>query len=41
MSFYDALIVQAASVAGCDTLYSEDLSTGETINGVRIVNPFI
>lgn len=40
LSFYDALIVQAASIAGCDTLYSEDLNTGEIINGVRIVNPF-
>ena len=40
VSFYDALIVQAASVAGCDILYSEDLNTGEIINGVRIVNPF-
>lgn len=40
VSFYDALIVQAASVAGCDILYSEDLSTGEVINGVKIVNPF-
>ena len=41
LSFYDALIVQAASIAGCDTLYSEDLNTGEIINGVRIVNPFV
>ena len=41
LSFYDALIVQAASVAGCDTLYSEDLNTGEIINGVKIINPFM
>jgi len=41
LSFYDALIVQAASIAGCDILYSEDLNTGEIINGVRIVNPFV
>jgi predicted nucleic acid-binding protein len=41
LSFYDALIVQAASIAGCNTLYSEDLNTGEIINGVRIVNPFV
>jgi predicted nucleic acid-binding protein len=40
LSFFDALIVQAASVAGCDILYSEDLNTGEFINGVKIVNPF-
>ena len=41
LSFYDALIVQAASVAGCDILYSEDLNAGEVINGVTLVNPFI
>ena len=41
LSFYDALIVQAAITSGCDTLYSEDLNTSEVINGVKIVNPFM
>ena len=41
LSFYDALIVQAASVAGCDVLYSEDLNSGEIINGVKLVDPFV
>ncbi len=41
LSFFDAIIVQAAISAGCNTLYSEDLSTGEVIRGVRIVNPFL
>ncbi len=41
LSFYDALIVHAASVSGCDTLYSEDLNAGEIVDGVRIVNPFM
>ena len=41
LSIFDAIIVQAATVAGCDMLYSEDLSAGEVINGVRIVNPFV
>lgn len=40
LSFYDALMVQAAIVAGCDILYSEDLNAGEIIGGVKIVNPF-
>lgn len=40
LSFYDALIVHAASVAGCDKLYSEDLNAGEIVDGVTIVNPF-
>ena len=39
-SFYDALVVSAAAVMGCQTLYSEDLQTGRSINGVRILNPF-
>lgn len=38
---YDALVVAAALEAGCDTLYSEDLQGGQTINGqVTIRNPF-
>jgi predicted nucleic acid-binding protein len=41
ISFYDALILQAAITSGCDTLYSEDLNAGEIINGVKIVNPFL
>lgn len=40
LSFYDALIMQAAIVAGCDELVSEDLNAGEIINGVKIINPF-
>jgi predicted nucleic acid-binding protein len=39
-SIYDALIIAAAADAGCRTLYSEDLAAGQTIKGVRIVNPF-
>ena len=41
LSFYDALIVAAASEAGCDTLYSEDMQHGRAIGGVTIVNPFL
>ena len=40
LSFFDALILQAASISGCNILYSEDLHAGEVINGVKIVNPF-
>ena len=40
-NFYDALIVAAALLAGCSTLYSEDLQAGQKIEGtLRIVNPF-
>ncbi len=40
ISFWDALIVKAAAVSGCTTLYSEDLSAGQILDGVRVVNPF-
>jgi len=39
-SYWDCAIVAAAYASGCDTLYSEDLSHGQAIEGVRIVNPF-
>ncbi|OFW11141.1 MAG: hypothetical protein A3H96_26720 [Acidobacteria bacterium RIFCSPLOWO2_02_FULL_67_36] len=39
ISFWDALIVQAADASGAATLYSEDLADGQTYRGVRVVNP--
>jgi predicted nucleic acid-binding protein len=41
LAFYDALIVAAATEAGCDTLYSEDMQHGRAIAGLSIVNPFV
>ena len=40
ISRWDALIIVAAVRAGCDTLLTEDLSHGQVIEGVHIVNPF-
>ncbi|HET7678069.1 MAG TPA: PIN domain-containing protein [Candidatus Limnocylindrales bacterium] len=40
LSFWDALIVEAARVAGAATLLSEDLEHGRRIGGVRIEDPF-
>jgi predicted nucleic acid-binding protein len=40
MSFYDALIVQAAIASGCALLLSEDMQDGAVHSGVRISNPF-
>ncbi|HUD06590.1 MAG TPA: PIN domain-containing protein [Candidatus Saccharimonadales bacterium] len=40
LSFYDALIVQAAIDLGCDRLYSEDLQSGRKFGNLTIVNPF-
>ena len=40
LSFWDAMIVQAAVEAGCDKLYSEDMNAGQRFGSVVIVNPF-
>jgi predicted nucleic acid-binding protein len=39
ISFWDALIVAAAEQAGAAELLSEDLSHGQTIAGIRVINP--
>jgi predicted nucleic acid-binding protein len=41
ISFWDAMIVHAARLAGADVLYSEDLQHGAVLAGVRIDNPFL
>ena len=40
LSYWDAAIVEAARLAGCDTLLSEDLAHGRSYDGVRVVDPF-
>jgi predicted nucleic acid-binding protein len=40
ISFWDALIVHAAQVAGASILYSEDLSDGQKYGSVEVTNPF-
>jgi predicted nucleic acid-binding protein len=40
ISFWDALIVQAALDAGCRVLYSENMQAGRRILGLRVTNPF-
>lgn len=39
ISFWDALIVQAAASSEATVLYSEDLADGQTYSSVRVVNP--
>ncbi len=41
LSFWDALIVEAALAAGADRLLTEDLQHGQVIDGMRIENPFL
>ena len=39
ISFWDALVLQAAESAGAEVLYSEDLATGHHYGTVEVVNP--
>lgn len=39
ISFWDALVLQAAQASGAEVLYSEDLSDGQTYGSVRVLNP--
>lgn len=40
ISYWDAQIVAAAAIAGCARIISEDLNTGQSYDGVVVVNPF-
>ena len=40
LSFWDAMIVEAAAQLGCNTLWTEDLQDGSRMRGVLIRNPF-
>lgn len=40
LSIWDALVIEAAAIAGCRVLLSEDLNDGQVIRGVRVQNPF-
>ncbi len=40
LSCWDALIVAAARVSGCDHLLTEDLRHGSELDGLRVVDPF-
>ena len=41
LRIYDACIVAAAELAGCDVLYTEDLNHRQRIGGVTVHNPFV
>lgn len=40
LSFWDALVIEAARVAGARLLLTEDMQNGRVIEGIRIENPF-
>jgi predicted nucleic acid-binding protein len=39
ISFWDALIIQAAGSAGASIVYSEDLADGQKFGSLRVINP--
>ena len=41
ISFYDALIVEAAIAGGAEILYSEDLSHEQRFDSLQVINPFL
>ena len=40
LSYWDALIVASAHIAGCAVLLTEDMGTSQVLAGVKLVNPF-
>jgi predicted nucleic acid-binding protein len=41
LSFWDALVVQAAECSGAAILYSEDLAAGQHYGDIEVVNPLV
>jgi len=41
ISFWDALVLQAAESSGAAVLYSEDLAAGQSYGTIRVVNPVV
>ena len=40
LSYWDAAILAAARTLGCDAVYSEDMSSEQDYDGIRVINPF-
>ena len=40
LSYWDSAILAAARASGCEMLLSEDLSTDQDYDGLRVINPF-
>lgn len=40
VSHWDGLILAAAKEAQCEVLYSEDLQSGQSYDGIKVINPF-
>jgi predicted nucleic acid-binding protein len=40
LSYWDAAIIEAARILGCEVVLSEDLNDGQDFAGIRVTNPF-
>jgi len=40
-TIYDSLVIAAAKSAGCDRIYTEDLTHNQVVQGIKIINPFL
>lgn len=40
ISYWDAAILAAANILGCEAVYSEDLNDQQDYGGMRVINPF-
>ena len=40
LSYWDAAILAAARMLGCEAVYSEDMSHQQDYDGLRVINPF-
>ena len=40
LAYWDSAILAAARAIGCDAVYSEDMSSEQDYDGVRVINPF-
>ena len=41
LSYWDAAILAAAKMLGCEAVYSEDMSHQQDYDGLRVINPFV
>ena len=41
LSYWDGAILAAARALGCDAVYSEDMSSEQDYDGLRVINPFV
>ena len=41
ISYYDALIVEAAIAGGASVLYSQDMNHGQWMGTLQVINPFL